>query len=35
MYLHTRLLFDRNSDAAALVVSVLVPLESIRGDVAR
>src|ERR1700732_2328499 len=36
MYLHTRLLFGIGTvTLAALVVSLLVPLESIRGDVAR
>jgi len=36
MYLHTRLLFGIGTvTLAALVVSLLVPLESIRSDVAR
>lgn len=36
MYLHTRLLFGIGTvTLAALVISLLVPLESIRGDVAR
>jgi two-component system sensor histidine kinase UhpB len=36
MYLHTRLLFGIGTvTLVALVISVLVPLESIRGDVAR
>src|SRR5262249_3264196 len=36
MYLHTRLLFGIGTvTLAALVISLLVPLESVRGDVAR